>query len=58
MLYKKLAECHPALKRNRVWCRQCGREQAVDSAHCFQHGWPQCCGKTMTIDSPNEQKEE
>ena len=41
-----------ALKRGMVWCRTCGRSQSVDSADCLQHGWPKCCGCTMTIDHP------
>lgn len=39
-----------------VWCKKCGRSQKVNPAECFQHGWPECCGETMTIDSPEEQK--
>lgn len=42
------------LERGRVWCVKCGRSQDVDSAVCFQNGWPTCCGETMTIDSPEE----
>jgi hypothetical protein len=37
---------------NRVWCRKCGRSEPVDPAHCLAHGWPKCCGATMTIDQP------
>jgi hypothetical protein len=32
------------------WCVICDREQAIDAAHCFRHGWPKCCGMTMTTD--------
>ena len=42
------------LKRGQVWCRTCGSTQRVDSAKCLAHGWPKCCGYTMTIDSPME----
>lgn len=45
---------HPKLDRGRVWCRRCGATKAVDSAACLRHGWPSCCGETMTIDSPSE----
>ena len=47
---------HPKLRRGKVWCRTCGREQDVDSKACFKHGWPKCCGYTMTIDSPEERR--
>ncbi|PUB80893.1 MAG: hypothetical protein DBP02_19815 [gamma proteobacterium symbiont of Ctena orbiculata] len=55
-LHNKLANSHPSLQRGIVWCRQCGRSQRVNSSHALQHGWPKCCGYTMTIDSPEEQK--
>lgn len=45
----------PSLARGKVWCRSCGRSQHVDSSHALRHGWPKCCGYTMTIDSPAEQ---
>jgi Zn finger protein HypA/HybF involved in hydrogenase expression len=44
------------LARGQVWCRECGRTQRTDSAEAMRHGWPKCCGYTMTIDSPEEQK--
>jgi hypothetical protein len=42
--------------RGMVWCRTCGRSERVDAAECLSSGWPTCCGYTMTIDSPAEQK--
>lgn len=42
----------PALQGGQVWCRSCGATLKVDSAHCLAHGWPKCCGQTMTIDPP------
>lgn len=54
--YEAMAESHPALARNRVWCRTCGRSQENDSARSLQRGWPTCCGATMTIDAPEEQE--
>ncbi len=54
-LYKKLANLGPQLIRNQVWCRTCGSTKKVDSEKCFEIGWPECCGFTMTIDSPEEQ---
>jgi hypothetical protein len=53
-LYADLAACDPKLRRNRVWCRECGRTLAFDSESGFRHGWPQCCGMTMTIDAPDD----
>lgn len=44
----------PQLRRGRVWCKTCGRSQRVDSGECLSHGWPTCCGYTMTVDSPAE----
>ncbi len=52
-IHKKLTDCHPSLQRGQVWCRNCSSTQKVDSANAFQHGWPKCCGYTMTIDHPN-----
>jgi hypothetical protein len=45
---------HPKLKRGKVWCITCGREMNVDPEFCVRHGWPKCCGQTMTIDSPGD----
>jgi hypothetical protein len=55
-LYEDIVEKTPALKRGKVWCRTCGSEQDVDSVSALKNGWPKCCGYTMTIDSPEEQK--
>jgi len=52
--YDKIVEDTPALKRGKVWCRSCGNEQDVDSAQALEHGWPKCCGYTMTIDEPKK----
>ena len=56
-LYDKLAKSHPSIERGRVWCRECRRTQKVDAAKAFEHGWPKCCGYTMTIDHPSTWKE-
>lgn len=56
MLHEKIAREIPQLARGQVWCRQCGRTQRTDSAEAMRYGWPKCCGMTMTIDSPDEQK--
>lgn len=55
-MHDTIAKQIPQLARGQVWCRQCGRTQRTDSAEAMRHGWPKCCGYTMTIDSPEEQK--
>lgn len=52
-LHRSLAEAigNPS----KVYCKTCGRSEAVDAAHCLRKGWPRCCGYTMTIDSPDEE---
>ena len=54
-MISQLVNTTPQLKRGRVWCRNCGNSQRVDAAACIRSGWPECCGYTMTIDSPEEQ---
>ncbi len=44
------------LDRGLVWCIHCGRIEHVDSSECLRHGWPKCCGQTMTIDWPAERE--
>ena len=45
----------PQFKRGLVWCTKCGREEKGDAVGAtLGGGWPQCCGYTMTIDSPEE----
>jgi hypothetical protein len=53
--YAALAAKSPRMKRGKVWCRICGSTQKIDSALCLRDGWPECCGETMTMDSPEEQ---
>ena len=53
-MYEAMGRAHPKLSRGMVWCTKCGRAEAVKSAEALQHGWPKCCGYTMTIDSPSE----
>lgn len=55
-LYATLGGCHPKLARGQVWCVRCGRTRRVDSGVCLRSGWPECCGETMTIDSPEERR--
>lgn len=54
-LHSQIADGIPQLKRGQVWCRECGHSQRIHSAGALRHGWPKCCGYTMTIDSPEEQ---
>lgn len=55
--YQTLVGAVPQLKRGQVWCKTCGSTRKVDSARCLTVGWPKCCNQTMTIDSPEEQKQ-
>jgi hypothetical protein len=55
-LHRRIVRDVPALVRGKVWCRACGKVQAVDAAQCMATGWPTCCGVTMTIDSPEERR--
>jgi len=51
-LYDSIVDSVPQLKRGKVWCIQCGKMRGLDSADALRNGWPECCGQTMTIDSP------
>lgn len=53
-IYTEIENAVPQIKRGLVWCKKCGNEQRVVNG--LQNGWPLCCGETMTIDSPEEQK--
>ena len=50
--YGRIAASHPSMQRGQVWCLECGATREVDPAHCVAHGWPRCCNRTMSIDSP------
>lgn len=54
MNWNKTVDDVPQLRRGVVWCTACGRSQRVDAGDALNHGWPKCCGYTMTIDSPEE----
>jgi len=56
-LYSELAECHPKLRRGKVFCHKCGNVINVNPEWCLQSGWPKCCGETMSIDNPEERKQ-
>lgn len=56
LFYEELGACHDKMARGAVWCKRCGRSRKVHSASCLRNGWPECCGETMTIDSPEERK--
>jgi len=45
-MYQDMARGMP----DQVTCRTCGTTQKVDPAHCLRHGWPKCCGATMSLD--------
>ena len=52
--YKEIANSHPKLQLGKVYCLVCRRVSTVNVEYCFEHGWPECCGETMTIDSPGK----
>lgn len=52
-LHERIAKDVPQIARGMVWCRDCGHSQKVDGAQALRHGWPKCCGRTMTIDRPD-----
>lgn len=51
-IHDSIAQAVPQIARGKVWCIACRRVQLVDGADALRHGWPKCCGSTMTIDSP------
>lgn len=53
-IYLSMATADSKLQRGQVWCHKCGRTQRVNSSECLRSGWPECCGQTMSIDSPEE----
>ncbi|MHC4062286.1 MAG: hypothetical protein ACYSR6_11895 [Planctomycetota bacterium] len=55
-IHESIASEVPQIARGQVWCRHCGSTQKVNGAGCLRDGWPKCCGYTMTIDSPEEQR--
>jgi len=42
----------------RVYCHRCGRTESADAHACLTGGWPRCCGETMSMDPPNEKRED
>ncbi len=55
-LHDKIAADVPSISRGQVWCYECGRTRKVDGGQCLRFGWPECCGFTMSIDSPEERR--
>lgn len=53
-IHEKIASEVYEIRRGMCWCVMCGRRRVVDGAQCLAHGWPTCCGQTMTIDSPQK----
>lgn len=33
-----------------VVCKKCGKRRKVSFGHCLGHGWPECCGQTMSLE--------
>jgi hypothetical protein len=44
----------PEVARALVWCRVCGRKMKVAPAECLSKGYPECCGATVSLYSPEE----
>ncbi|EPR09901.1 hypothetical protein M527_07190 [Sphingobium indicum IP26] len=55
-LHQIIASSHAKLRRGMTWCKTCGRSAHVNAADALRHGWPKCCGATMTIDAPEERE--
>lgn len=55
-MYDSMAKSHPKMARGQVWCITCGRSALVATADCLRRGWPECCGETMSLDSPEERR--
>lgn len=53
---QKIARAIPQLQLGKVWCRGYGKTQHINNARVLREGWPKCCGYTMTIYSPGEQR--
>ncbi len=47
----------PQVKRGLVYCHECGRQESIEGKNCFRTGWPKCCGYTMSLDSPEERRD-
>jgi hypothetical protein len=55
-IYANMVKGAPQLERGLVWCHRCGNWQGVDAAACLRSGWPECCGETMSVDSPEDRR--
>lgn len=57
-MHDDMANSHWKLRRAQVWCDTCKRTERVDVARRLSglSAWPECCGYTMTLDSPKERK--
>jgi hypothetical protein len=51
-IHESIDQAVPQIARGKVWCIACKRMRLVDDAAALRHGWPKCCGATMTIDRP------
>ena len=39
-------------------CEKCDNEKSVSFSDCLAHGWPKCCGLTMTMQSTSANMDE
>lgn len=44
----------PRVRRAHVLCRKCGETGLADGAYALRHGWPKCCGETMSLGAATE----
>jgi hypothetical protein len=52
------ADLSHLLEREWVWCHGCGDNHQLDTYDALNHGvWPECCGRPMRIDPPDEAAE-
>jgi hypothetical protein len=52
-IHKNIANVVWGKEKGKVHCKECGREVEVNYAECLEHGWPKCCGYTMSLDKDN-----
>lgn len=57
-VYQRIIDSNPQIKRGIVWCQRCDRKVRINPYQTLStRSWPQCCGFTMTVESPEERAE-
>jgi hypothetical protein len=54
-IHAKIAK-DAGLEHAKVRCKICGKKLIVDGGNCLAHGWPKCCGYTMTLITKKQRK--